>query len=70
MACRWSTRKRCSTGRSMTYESELEAADLAAREYVQGAYARALALQAAMFSGKRIAGNVVLSARPTEEDAA
>ena len=54
----------------MTYELDLEAADRAAREYVQGAYGRALTFQAAMLSGKRIAGNVVLSARPTEEDAA
>lgn len=54
----------------MTYESELEAADRAAREYVQGAYERAITYMDAMLSGKRIAGNVVLSARPTEEGAA
>jgi hypothetical protein len=34
------------------------------------AYADAIALQAAMLSGARIAGNVVFSARETEEDAA
>lgn len=54
----------------MTYESDLEAADRAAREYVQGAYPRALAYMDAMLSGKRIAGNVVFSARHTEEDTA
>lgn len=54
----------------MTYEMELEAADRAAREYVQGAYGRALAYMGAVLSGRRIAGNVVFSARPTEEDAA
>lgn len=53
----------------MTYEMELEAADLAAREYVQGAYGRALAYVDAMLSGKRIAGNVVFSAREAEEGA-
>lgn len=53
----------------MTYEMELEAADRAAREYVQGAYGRALAYVDAMLSGKRIAGNVVFSAREAEEGA-
>lgn len=53
----------------MTYEMELEAADLAAREYVQGAYGRALTYMDAMLSGARIAGNVVFSARKTEGDA-
>lgn len=51
----------------MTYESDLEAADRAAREYVQGAYGRALAYVDAVFSGARIAGNVVFSPREAEE---
>jgi hypothetical protein len=53
----------------MTYESELEAADRAARENVQGAYGRALAYMDAIFSEKRIAGNVVFN-KVNEEDAA
>lgn len=51
----------------MTYEMDLEAADRAAREYVQGAYPRALAYMDAMLSGKRIGGHVVFSAREGEE---
>lgn len=54
----------------MTYESDLEATDRAAREDVQGAYGRALAYMDAAFSGARIAGNVVFSAPETEGDAA
>lgn len=54
----------------MTYEMDLEAADRADREYVQGAYGRALAYMDAMLSGKRIAGNVVFSQHETEEGTA
>lgn len=53
----------------MTYEMELEAADRAAREYVQGAYGRALVYMDAVLSGKRIAGNVVFN-KVNKEDAA